>query len=561
MGSRFGPQGRARRFSLGFLLMSGLMWGGCINKEGERLPPGLMTFPIAIELSLPPAEDAPPEYVFVANSNFALQFNTGTVQSYDLDVLNGAIDSTGAFVGEGCNGAGFLNICLQRDATTGVLNTCIPPGTQTIDCNCDPDVDEGCAACDCDPESSELRCDPVPPDRCSVIPEQLRLRDRGALLKTVVAPGLLLSEAEIGSFADGLAISSTGERLYIPVRSNANVTFIDVNPEGLLDCGSGFVPQQSCSEFYRTSSAEQVNPSAPVEMPPDPVDVFAGSLLADFAPSENDPAFEGDYILVAHREGKASLLFDQERNGVQRPRIAASLDELAPEQVTITYQPNAKKAWISSALSNQVVRVGVAIDGDPTQSSLFNAGTLFVTGLDRGDVMRDILFDPRPGRDLAYMVSRSPESLVVARSDSAGDQLNVVDQISVCRGPSRLKLVELPARGGTVLTAFVSCFEQRMVQIIDAELFQGISILTNISGSFEFVVDLARQRIYIADFSISVLRIADLSPVLRCLEVPSTGAGGAGGMGAAGGAGGTGECSPVLVGLVGLPQPVSERPR
>ncbi len=577
MGSQFGPQGRASRLSLGFLLISGLMAAGCINKEGERLPQGLMTFPIAIELSLPPADDAPPEYVFVANSNFALQFNTGSLQSYDLQVLNDAIDSMGAFVGEGCNGAGFLNVCLQRDATTGVQNACIAPGTQTIDCNCDPDVDEDCTACDCDPDSSELRCDPVPPDRCSVIPEQLRLRDRGALLKTVVAPGLLLSEAEIGSFADGLAISTTGRRLYIPVRSDANVTFIDVDSEGLLDCGSGFVPQQSCTEFYRTSSAEQVNPSAPVEMPADPVDVFAGSLTADF-----DPAFEGEYILVAHREGEASLLFDQERNGVVRPRIAASLDELAPEQVTITYQPAAKKAWISSAVTNQVIRVGVAIDGDLTQSSLFNAGTLFVTGLDVGNVMRDILFDPRPGRDLAYMVSRSPESLVVARSDSAGEQLNVVGQISACRGPSRLKLVELPARGGMVLTAFISCFEQRMVQIIDAELFQGITILTNISGSFEFVVDVPRERIYIADFSTSVLRIADLGPVLDCLEVPATGAGGAGGMGGMGGAGGmagagggagtggTGgtvaeasspECSPVLIGLVGLPQPVSERPR
>ncbi|MDH3656504.1 MAG: hypothetical protein OEN21_19760, partial [Myxococcales bacterium] len=263
MGSQFGPRGRASRFSLGFLLISGLMWSGCINKEGERLPPGLMTFPIAIELSLPPADDEPPGYVFVANSNFALQFNTGTVQSYDLRVLNEAIDSTGAFVGQGCEGAGFLNICLQRDATAGVLNTCVPPGTQVNDCDCDPDIDEGCTACDCDPESSELRCAPVPADRCSVIPEQLRLRDQGALLKTVVAPGLLLSEAEIGSFSDGLGISTTGRRLYIPVRSNANLTFIDVDPEsGLLDCGSGFVPQQSCTEFFRTGSAEQVNPSA-----------------------------------------------------------------------------------------------------------------------------------------------------------------------------------------------------------------------------------------------------------------------------------------------------------
>ena len=555
MGSRFGPQGRAGGFSLGFLLILNAIGSGCINREGEALPPGLMTFPIAIELSVPPSDTEPPAHVFVANANFALQFNSGSVQSYDLEVLNDGIDSTGPFVGDGCSGAGFLEICLQRAANPGVLESCIPErgGTQTSDCSCNPDASPVCIPCACDPQAvlPELRCDPVPPDRCSVIPEQLQLRDRGSLLKTVVAPGLLISEAQIGSFSDGIGISTEGNRLYIPVRSNANLTFIDVNAEGQLDCGGGFDAQfQSCSEFFRDGSAEQVNPAAPADLPPDPVDVFVGSLAEDFADNPNDPAFQGDYILVAHREGEASMFFDQERDGVMRPRIAASLDGLAPEQVTITYEPDAKKAWISSALSNAVARVGIAIDGDPTQSTLFNAGTLFVTGLDTGQSMRDIQFDPRDGVGLAYLLSRLPESLVVARRDVAGDQLNVVEQVSVCRGPSRLKLVELPARGSTVLTAFVSCFDQRMVQIIDVELVQGVTILTNISGSFEFVVDVARERIYIADFSTSVLRIADLGPLLSCLEAPGTG-----------GSEADVECSPQLLGLVGLPQPVSEFPR
>ena len=611
MGSQFGPQGRATCFSLGFLLISGIVSAGCVNTDGEPLPPGLMTFPIAIELSLPPAASEPPQYVFVANSNFALEFNTGTVQSYDLQVLNDAIDSTGDFAGEGCAFAGIQDVCTDNDAATGIRDSCLD-GTQDTDCNCNANVDQDCQPCGCDMRQAEPACTTaVPADRCSVIPTQLRLRDQGALLKTVVAPGLLLSEAEIGSFADGLAIATAGNRLYLPVRSNANLSFIDVDAQGLFDCGSGFVESQSCSEYYRNGGSEQVNPAAPVETPPDPVDVFAGDLSADFAPPgrENDPAYQGEYILMAHREGEASLFFDQDRNGAMRPRIAAAIDELAPEQVTITYEPDAKKAWISSSLSNEVVRVGIGIDGDPTQSYLFNAGTLFVTGLDTGNSMRDILFDPRPGVNLAYMVSRLPESLVVARRDVAGDQLNVVDQVSICRGPSRLKLVELPARGTTVLTAFVSCFNQRMVQIIDAELLQGITVLTNISGSFEFVVDVPRERIYVADFSTSVLRIADLAPLFACLEVPNTGTGGTGGMGGAGGTGGMGgtggtggmggtggaggmggaggaggmggsagaggmagaggtggmdtspECSPVLLGLVGLPQPVSERPR
>ena len=211
MGSRFGPQGQASRFSLGFLLVSGLISAGCVNKDGEPLPPGLMTFPIAIELSLPPAGEKP-RYVFVANSNFSLQFNTGSIQSYDLEVLNDAIDSTGEFDGEGCAFAGILDVCVSHEVATGIRDSCLD-GSQVTDCNCNANADPNCQPCGCDTREAVPACNTsVPADRCSVIPDQLRLRDQGALLKTVVAPGLLSSEAEIGSFSDGLALSTTGKR-------------------------------------------------------------------------------------------------------------------------------------------------------------------------------------------------------------------------------------------------------------------------------------------------------------------------------------------------------------
>lgn len=569
MGSPIGPQGRSTSFSLGFLLMVGVLAAGCVNKDGETLPPGLMTFPIAIELSDP--DD--PQYVYVANSNFALQFNTGTLQSYDLAVMNAALDSTGEFVGIGCAGAGFLNICLQRGVTGGVLEACVPAlgGTETRDCQCNPNLQDACIPCACDPDEEQpdgLQCDAVPADRCSVIPTELALRDQGALLNTVVAPNLLTSEVQIGSFADGMALSSNLSRIYLPVRSNSNLTWVNVD-NGVFSCGADDSPGvPSCSEEFRNGGSVQANPTAPeeVDLPEDPVDVFAGTLESLGA------EVDGDYIIMAHREAEATLFIDLDPNGEGRPEVSATLDGLAPEQVTVTVDPiatgpNAGTAWISSQLSAQVTRVGIGLTDPINESSLSNSGTLFVTGIDMGNSMRDIQFPPNDP-DLVYLLSRSPESLVVARRTVAGNQLNVVAQVSVCEGPSRLKLVELETRGGdTVLTAFVSCFNQRQIQIIDLELLQSITVLTNISGAFEFVVDISEERIYIADFSISVLRVADIGPLIDCLEAPSTGAGGAGGAGGgAGGQGGAGgfvpvECAPVLVGLVGLPQPVSEFPR
>jgi hypothetical protein len=564
MGSRFGPQGASIGFALGFLLISGTVSTGCVNTDGQPLPAGLMSFPIAIELSVDQDANGNPRYLYVTSSNFGLEYNSGNVQSYDLEKVVEAINT-------GCVSAWRDPECLASD---------YPGDVNDPACVCDPATDPNCTAvpqgirqrcleadfqgdindpaCVCEPLAPPAdgpgdACVEVPFDRCSVVPAELQFRDPGAALRLVPVEGLIRGEVNIGSFSDGLGVSTDGRRLYLPVRSDANLTFIDVNQEGQLSCGGPFGTQHTCSSPYRSGSAELVNPTVSLDMPADPVDVYVGDLAADFAPP-GDPdnlAFRGDYILMAHREGRASLMFDQERPGgpapTKRPRLAATVDELAPEQVTITYEPGAKRAWIPSAEVAAIVRLGIGIDGDPTQSYLFDAGSLFVSGLDNGRSNRDIRFDPRPGRNVAYIVSRLPEALIVARSNVAGGDLSMLGQIPTCRDPSRLQVAEVSVPGrGTVLLAFVSCFLARSVQVIDTDKFQGITILTNISGAFEFVIDGPRLLMYTADFSTSVLRVADLRPLVACLE---------------GGSDGPEECSPRLLGLVGLPQPVSELPR
>ncbi|MGB7475477.1 MAG: hypothetical protein WBM26_04635 [Polyangiales bacterium] len=520
MRSRFGAWSGVIGFALGFLLMFGAVSTGCGRTTGEDLPTGLMSFPIAIELSVDEDAEGKPKYLYVASSNFALQWNSGNVQSYDLDKALGALQT-------GCTGAGVANACLQADFEGNINEP---------ECVCDPVNDDDCT--------------PIPPDRCSVVPANLRFRDPGAALRLIPVEGLIRGEVSIGSFSDGMGLSTDGRRIYVPVRSDANLTFIDVDENGQLSCGGAFGQLHTCSSTYRTGSAELVNPAVDLSLPADPVDVYVGDLAADFATEPDDPAFRGDYILMAHREGRASMFFDQFRPGgpepQKRPRLAATIDDLAPEQVTITYEPGAKRAWIPSAEVPAIIRLGIGIDGDPTQSYLFDAGPLFVSGLDQGRSNRDIRFDPRPGQNLAYIVSRSPEALVVARSDVAGGDLSMVAQIPTCGDPSRVQIAEVPARGGVVL-AFVSCFLSRNVQVIDTDLFQGLTTLTNISGAFEFVIDAPRRLMYIADFSTSVIRVADLQPIIDCLESTSVDE--------------AKECAPKLIGLVGLPQPVSELPR
>jgi hypothetical protein len=550
MGSQFGPQGARIGVALGFFLLSGTFSIACINKTGEALPAGLMTFPIAIELGTDVDASGAPRFLYVTSSNFGLEYNSGNVQSYDIERLVGGII-------DGCVSAWVRPDCTVDcacDPLTEVDCVPIPAGIRTSCLADDFEGDTSDPQCNCDPDPADQTCQPIPPDRCTVVPADVTFRDPdSAVLKIVPVDGLIAGEVQIGSFSDGLGVSTDGRRLYVPVRSDSNITYIDVNERGQLACGGQFGEPQTCSGQFREGASELANPTLDISFPLDPVDVFVGDLSDDFAPEgpEEDPVYNGDYILVAHREGKASLLLDQvavtqDSGAEKRPRLAATLDELATEQVTITYQPSAKIAWIPSALETQIVRVGIGIDGDPTQSYLFDAGVLFVTGLDFGTSQRDIQFDPRPDRDLAYIVSRSPEALVVARTDAAGDNLNMVGQISTCRDPSRVQVAEVPARGQSVVLAFVSCFLSRRVQVIDTDRFQGVTTLTNISGAFEFTIDEPRLLLYTADFSTSVLRVADLRPLVACLEGGSTA---------------PEECSPQLLGLVGFPQPVSELPR
>jgi hypothetical protein len=70
-------------------LLSGLL-GGCLSNPGAPPPEGLLLSPIAVAMRQP--ESGAPTHLMVLNSNFNLRYNAGSLQSYDLTVLNQAID-------------------------------------------------------------------------------------------------------------------------------------------------------------------------------------------------------------------------------------------------------------------------------------------------------------------------------------------------------------------------------------------------------------------------------------------------------------------------------------
>lgn len=380
-------------------------------------------------------------------------------------------------------------------------------------------------------QAYDLACVHAAIERCRGEEECSVVEDRDRCLR---------DEVFIGSHAAGLAVGPRGAgiRLYIPVRSDANLTYVDVDPAGMLACGESSV----CDERHR-----QGDESLDVRLPEEPVAVHAGAL------SDLGPALPGNYVLMAHRAGAVSLFVDEERGGESVPQLRATATGFPDQLVGMRFDPDTRLAWLNSAIEPRVGRAGIAIDANTDALSgtlLFNGGNLTLTGLDTGAIgrgdTRDVQFDPRdldadPDNDVgrAYVLSRRPQSLLVA--DLAGGrsgQLGIVDVIEVGNGPSRLEVVQV--RGRTL--GLVSCFDGREIYVLDLDLRKLAGIVTGVSGPFEMQIDPVREVLYVCDFRASVIRVVELEGILDCIDGTVTGQ----------------ECSPSVLGGIGEQRPIVE---
>ena len=439
---------------------------GCLDNPGVDPPEGALNFPIAAALS-PSDGVTPSAHIFVANANFDLRYNSGTLQAFDLDAY-------ARCAAEECV-PGAAN---ELDPTEGIFTS--PSGCTT---------------------------------RC---------------------PGLFVSEVRVGSFADGLAISGDGSRLYLAARSDASLSYVDVGAGGSLSCGGAGL---ECDAAH-LRAGEGVSTLRDLELPADPVGLHVGPVSEIGGPTDG-----GEYVLMVHRQGEASLFLDGPVAGADRPRLVHVLRDLPVELVTLSRHPETGRFWAPSAWEPAIARIGVAFDAAVAEASfLFDAGDATVSGIDpgisgRGDV-REIRFDARPDhRGQAYLLSRRPQALMFAR-DVDGTRLRIDEIVEVGGGPARMEIVEFAAMGRTL--AFVSCFDTQDVYIVDVDLGRLLSVVRAMSGPFELLVDVPRERFYVIDFRASVVRAFDLAPFFACLG------------------GGSGECAPTPLGSIGAPRPVVE---
>lgn len=429
---------------------------GCFNSEGLDPPLDEIYFPIASATS----RDG--DFLFVANSNFDLRYNGGTVQAFDLDAL-----------------------------------------------------DEKLGGCDDEPDC-EIRLDDV-------------LVDQGSTI--------------IGSHVSDLVVSESGSRLYVSVRGDRDLTFIDWDPDAGLDCGgSGEAPR--CTADHRRGD-DTIADRRGEATPPDPMGVVTGSLEDAFGL----PAGSGDFVVMAHRLGQVSLFIDGvDENGDEGVLLVDTESDFPEDVVSIRFDPNGGQLWMPSTTGNVVGLAGLAIDAatDPLDAAIFNAGFTQVVGassFSAGD-LRDVVFDPREGfEDVAYLLSRSPEAVFVTHIDRFDPQhLRVGQVIDLGSGPSKLELGAFEYEDTDHLLLFASCFDASEIYVVAPDLGQVVSIVRELSGPFSLSTGSARNRLYVTDFEASVVRIVDLEPLLECLSSDAA----------------HDSCEPRVIGSLGTPKLVSE---
>ncbi len=467
---------------VGLLCALGLL-GGCFDNRGIDPPRGRFAFPIAVALRGATGGRAP-DRLFVVSSNFDLHYNAGAVHSLDLDAL------------------------------------------------------EACGDCRLE-------------DGCFIVPEGSDLEARGGH-EARRCPGLLVSEVLLDSFASDATLAPQRDRLYVTVRSRASLTVVDVDDEGALSCGEDGGERSRCDRAHRIDGRfeGQGTVESSEGLPADPVAV----LVEEAAVVSEDGCDRGQRALwTVHRGGQIGLLLDPGDDGL--PVLVDVVEGLGRGLAAAALR-SGRTVWAASRSTGSIERVHTELSCEqPARSALRPEASLKLDGIDTqgssaADVRSVVLREEEGLADgtTAYVVSRDPRVLVAVDVEASEREGRLVPRwtVPMCRGASELRRTTMRDDADEARDVlWMSCFDARRVEVFDARDGRHLANLQGPSGPYDIAFDGARNRLYVADFSASVLRVYDAEPLRRCLLRPGSVEAGT-------------SCSPTLDWVVGVPVTVRE---
>jgi hypothetical protein len=509
------------------LLCAALVSSSCFS-PGDGIEPPLdrIYFPVGLALNVPETSGAAAPNatrLFVANSNFDLQFNGGTLQSYDLKLLRARI----------CPASGD---CTDR-CGDGIPCTCASVADPLAPPWCIPDTEEYEFPCGKFGRISPANQKNVPGVCGFVDPSDPQ--DGG--------DALVVAKVEIGAFATDLIyreLANGQGRLFAPVRGDATLHWLDVDSDGLIDCGQQGNDGE-CDDYHRVGDDPDEENTRDLRMPTEPFGIAATP--------------DASRILVTHQtEGKVSLLIPDLARADQAPRLEFVQEGLPSRAMGIAAVPRPRIAagndryedaflvtYRNAAQVDQLRVTPELPSASPARPYLWRSGGARITTNSLGYDSRGIALDATERQaceatcgdgDAAclqncagiplgvYVANRTPETLIIGKTNSArnltssGDLPVFTDTMDLSVGPSHVVVGQIIDLQGKLATrVFVVCFDSRLIfgydpvsGRIDTRIWTG-------RGPHSFVVDVDRQSAepgyalgYVGHFTDSYIGVIDL---------------------------------------------------
>jgi hypothetical protein len=482
------------------LLMS-VVSGGCFS-TGEGLEPPLnrVYFPTGLTL------DADSQRLFVANSNFDLQFNGGSLQSWNLDEVRKRLPQYCAS-DDDCGGGRCdlaSNFCASGDGS--------PCGVFGV-------------------QSPEQQL--IAPGFCGYV-DPKNPQDGGE--------PIIVSAVGIGTFATDLlfvprpadAPAGPRGRVFVPVRGDTTLHWADVDDDGLIECGQSG-NEGDCDDRHRRGDDPGEENTRRVRLPAEP---FA------LAASEDSRA-----IALTHQtEGAASLFINDWTDA--GPRLEFVAGSMPRRPIGIAHIPQSAHAktlgtqpgflvTFRDAAELRLIRFFDDAVSSPQRPFIQVTERVEIRANSVGFDSRGIAVDAsarlraeqtcreQGGLDevvaacletasavplRVFIANRTPASLLVGETRPGSDLPRINRAVPLPLGPSRVVLGEITNREGQrELRVFVLVFDSRRIYIWDPEREDVEQIISTGRGPHALVVDAEHGLGYIAHFTDSYISVVDLN--------------------------------------------------
>jgi hypothetical protein len=510
-------------FSLsGLLLAPALLSSGCYSAgDGVAPPDDRIYFPVGLAL----VNDS--RHLLVANSDFDLQFNAGT-----------------------------LNVLSVENLVPLVMRPCAS-NADCADFEGRPECDTSIGLCSDQPSGGNpcgtlsdlpLEKQVLTPGRCSYIDTA----------KPSSAGDVLVSKVQIGAFATDVVFrqkpgflpeehgpEEVAGRAFVPVRGDATLHWVDVTGAGKLQCGQS-QDGGACDDLHRAGNHTEEN---------------SRKLRLNHEPYAVDASPGGEAVLVTNQNTGTVSLFVNDWNpsvglslqfaltglplrpvgvaALPTPAYAASHDDAYPPGFLVTYRDaavvdliryyddengNRGGGQFARPYAARTNSIGININSVGTDSRGIAVDATARRSAERacpaGDSECLVAASATP-LDV-FVANRSPATLLVGRTAPFRNALestevpNFYDSIALTLGPSRVVVgnvvVGTEATGEPVLErrVFVVCFDSHRIFIYDPRSRRFESEIMTGRGPHALAVDEKRGWLFIGHFTDSYISVVSL---------------------------------------------------